>query len=62
MTNHDLKVGVIIDLDIGGCGCAGVLESDRGGGVRADVGEEAAPVPRCLPLGSSIISKRVRRN
>ena len=50
MTDHNLKVCVIVNLDIGGCGCTGGLEGDRS--VCSDVAEETAPVPRCLPLDS----------
>lgn len=51
MTDHDLKIGAIVDLDICGRGCTGGLERDRGA-CPADVGEETTPIPRCLPLGS----------
>lgn len=59
MPGHDLKVGIIVDLDIGGSNSPGSLEIY--GGVYADVGEEAALIPRCLPLGF-IVSERDRQN
>lgn len=49
MPGHDLKVGIVVDLDIGRRNCPGGLKID--GSVYADVGEEAALIPRCLPLG-----------
>ena len=48
MTDHDLEIGVIVDLDINSCGSAGGRESD--GSTRGDAGEEMAFVPRRLPL------------
>ena len=51
MADHDLEVGVVIDLNVSGCGCTGGFESD--GGVRGDVCIEATPIPRCLPLSSN---------
>ena len=50
MTGHDLEVGAVIDLDIGGGGSTRRLESDRS--TWADVVEELTLVPRRLPLGS----------
>ena len=48
MTDHGLKIGTIVDLDIGRGGSAGGFESD--GGTWGDAGEETAFVPRRLPL------------
>jgi hypothetical protein len=48
MTDHNLEVGAIVDLDIDGRSVTGGLESD--GSIWADIGKEAALVPRCLPL------------
>lgn len=57
MTDHDLKVGVIVDLDIGRCGCARGLESNT----CDDVVKEVIPVPRCLPLGPHFESGKRKR-
>lgn len=50
MTDHDLEVSGIVDLDIGSCRCTRGPEDDRA--TWADVAKEATPIPGCLPLGS----------
>lgn len=60
MTDHGLEVSAVVDLYIDGGSSTGGCECDRS--TRADVGEERASIPRCLPLRNHIVSKGGRRN
>lgn len=49
MTDHGLKIGAVVDLDISRGGSGGARKIDWR--TRGDAGEETAFVPRRLPLG-----------
>ena len=57
MTNHDLKVGVVVDLNV--CGRIGSGGLEVYGCTCGDIVEKAVFIPRCLPLGGTV-SKRNR--